>query len=171
MVTIRRLGDPVLREPARDVETFDASLRRLSEQMLEAMYAAPGVGLAANQIGLTIRMFVYDPGNGSGPGTVCNPALSGLEGEQAEDEGCLSIPGLYFATTRALRVRLVGTGLDGRPLSLEGEGLLARIFQHEIDHLNGMLFIDRLSEPDRRAALAAFRDLDLESRPPRTGAG
>jgi peptide deformylase len=170
VLTIRRLGDPVLREPARAVETYDAALQRLSEQMLEAMYAAPGVGLAANQIGLSVRMFVYDPGDGSGHGTVCNPVLSGLDGEQEEDEGCLSIPGLYYATKRALHVRLDGTGLDGGPLSLEGEGLLARIFQHETDHLNGMLFIDRLSQTDRRAALAAFRDMELESRPPRPGA-
>jgi peptide deformylase len=160
---IRVLGDPVLRETCRDVEVFDSFLRRLSEDMLETMYHAPGVGLAAPQIGLSLRFFVFDPGpeHGTGPGAVANPVLSDLEGEQTDDEGCLSIPNIYFPTTRAMRVGVSGQDVEGRPISLVGEGLLARIFQHETDHVNGMLFIDRLSEEDRRRAMAEIRNREL----------
>jgi peptide deformylase len=162
---IRRLGDPVLRERCRDVETFDDALRTLAKEMIEAMYAAPGVGLAANQVGLALRLFVYDAGDGSGPGAVANPEILEADGEQNEDEGCLSIPGVYRPTRRALRVRLRGVDLDGAPVSIEAEELLARIFQHETDHLNGMLYVDRLPEPDRRSALAEFRDIELGATP------
>jgi peptide deformylase len=164
---IRQLGDPVLREPCRDVEVFDELMHRLYEDMLEAMYQAPGVGLAAPQIGLSLRFFVYDANDGNGPGAVANPVLSELEGEQVEDEGCLSIPGLWYPTVRATRVRLTGQDVEGRPVALEAEGLPARIFQHETDHVNGMLFIDRLSEEDRRQAMADLRDRDLGARPGR----
>ena len=165
---IRQIGDPVLREPCRDVEAFDDPLRSLAADMTEAMYAAPGVGLAANQVGLSLRLFVYDAGDDSGPGAVANPVVTLLDGEQDEEEGCLSIAGVYRPTVRALRARLDGVGLDGLPVSIEAEGLLARIFQHETDHLNGMLYIDRLSEEDRRSALAEYRDLELNAARPRT---
>jgi peptide deformylase len=164
---IRQIGDPVLREPCREVEVFDDALRSLSQDMTEAMYAAPGVGLAANQVGLSLRLFVYDPGDDSGPGAVANPEVTLLDGEQNEEEGCLSISGVYRPTVRALHVRLDGTDLGGLPVSIEAEGLLARIFQHETDHLNGMLYIDRLSEEDRRSALAEYRDLELHAARPR----
>jgi len=165
---IRQIGDPVLREPCRDVEAFDDALRTLAQDMTEAMYAAPGVGLAANQVGLSLRMFVYDAGDGAGPGAVANPVVTLLDGEQDEEEGCLSISGVYRPTVRALRVRLDGTDLEGSSVSIEAEGLLARIFQHETDHLNGTLYIDRLSEEDRRSALAEYRDLELNAARPRT---
>jgi peptide deformylase len=165
---IRQIGDPVLREPCRDVEVFDDALRSLARDMTEAMYAAPGVGLAANQVGLSLRMFVYDAGDGSGPGAVANPEVALLDGEQNEEEGCLSMSGVYRPTVRALRARLTGSDLAGAPVSIEAEGLLARIFQHETDHLNGMLYIDRLSEDDRRSALAEYRDLELNAARPRT---
>jgi peptide deformylase len=161
---IRILGDPVLREPARDVESFDAALGMLRDDMLETMYKAPGVGLAAPQVGLAIRFFVYDPGDGSGPGAVANPLLVLHEDEQEEDEGCLSIPGLYFATKRALRVQLEGRDVDGNRVELEGSELLARIFQHETDHLNGVLFIDRLGARERREAMRAIREQELGGR-------
>jgi peptide deformylase len=161
VLPIRTLGDPVLREPCREVEAFDRALLRLRDDMLETMYAAPGVGLAAPQVGISLRFFVYDPGDGSGPGAVANPRLVVLQGEQVEDEGCLSIPGLWFPTRRALRVRLEGVDVEGRPLALEGEGLVARIFQHETDHVDGLLFIDRLSPQDRRRAMAMLREIEL----------
>jgi peptide deformylase len=161
VLPIRTLGDPVLREPTREVETFDDLLRRLYRDMLETMYAAPGVGLAAPQVGLSLRFFVFDPGDGTGPGAVANPVVEEQEGEQTDDEGCLSIPGLWFPTTRAARVKLRGLDVEGRPVSLVGVGLLARIFQHETDHLNGTLFIDRLSPEDRRRAMAALREREL----------
>jgi peptide deformylase len=171
VIPIRYLGDPVLKEPCRDVETFDDLLRRLSKDMLETMYHAPGVGLAAPQIGLSLRFFVFDPGKSfeTGPGAVANPVLSEFEGEQTEEEGCLSIPNLYFPTTRANRVRVSGQDVEGNPISLEGEGLLARIFQHETDHVNGTLFIDRLGEEERRLAMAAIRERDLEDAAGRGG--
>lgn len=168
LIPIRTLGDPVLRERCRDVEQFDASLRRLYQDMLETMYDAPGVGLAAPQVGLSLRFFVYDAGRSDrapsgpvGPAAVANPVLSEFEGEQTDDEGCLSIPSLYFPTTRAMRVRVSGQDLDGNPISVVGEGLVARIFQHETDHLNGTLFIDRLDENGRREVLAEWRDREL----------
>jgi peptide deformylase len=167
---IRKLGDPVLREPCRPVEVFDDALRSLAHDMTETMYAAPGVGLAANQIGRALRLFVYDAGDGSGPGAVANPEIRQEEGEQDEEEGCLSIPGVYRPARRALRVVLRGMDLGGAPLTLEAEGLLARIFQHETDHLRGMLYVDRLADPDRRSALAEYRDLELNAGQSRTTA-
>jgi peptide deformylase len=164
ILPIRRLGDPVLREPTQDVESFDEILKRLYEDMVETMYDAPGVGLAAPQVGLSLRFFVFDANDGSGPHAVANPVLAGLEDSQEEDEGCLSIPGLWYPSTRALRARVDGLDLDGNPISFEGEGLAARIFQHETDHLDGTLFIDRLPKDDRREALASLRDQDLNPR-------
>lgn len=168
---IRKLGDPVLREPGRDVTEFDDALRRLSEDMLQAMYDAPGVGLAAQQVGLTLRFFVFDAGeDGPGPMAIANPTLSEPEGEQEGDEGCLSIPGLYFPTKRAMKVRLDGFDLRGEPVTLYGEGLAARIFQHETDHLKGTLFIERLEPEVRRQAMTAIREASLgpEQRPTRS---
>ncbi|HEY1330128.1 MAG TPA: peptide deformylase [Actinomycetota bacterium] len=162
IIPIRALGDPVLREPGRDVEAFDDSLRRLVQDMIETMYDAPGVGLAGEQVGRALRVFVYDDGDGSGPRTVVNPVLSQLDGEQIEEEGCLSIRGLYWPTKRAMRVRLDGVDLDGSPVTRYGEGLTARIFQHETDHLAGTLYIDRLDPQERRDALAEFRRLELD---------
>lgn len=165
ILPIRTWGDPVLRERGRDVEDFDASLRTLADDMLETMYQAPGVGLAAQQVGLPLRLFVYDPGDETGPGVLVNPVLSEAEGEQDGDEGCLSIPSLYYPTRRALRIRVSGRDLDGNPISIVGEGLLARIFQHETDHTNGMLFVERLDDQERRRAMGDIRALDLDGRP------
>jgi peptide deformylase len=161
ILPIRILGDPVLREPAREVQAFDDLHRRLIGDMLETMYAAPGVGLAASQVGLALRLFVYDAGDGAGPGAVANPVLTDLEGEQEEEEGCLSVPGLWYPTKRSLRARVEGLDRWGDRTSLVGEGLLARIFQHETDHVNGLLFLDRLSREDRRHAMAMIRDQEL----------
>ena len=156
---IRTLGDPVLRERTRAPERFDGALARIADDMFETMYAAPGVGLAANQIGLVGRFFVYDDGDGN-RGFVADPALSEFEGEDTHDEGCLSIPGPYAPTTRALSVRLRGRDLDGSPLDIRAEGLLARIFQHETDHLDGKLYIDRLDDAGRRDVMRQLRDLE-----------
>jgi peptide deformylase len=157
---IRTLGDPVLREPTRPVDVFDDALRRLAADMTETMHAAPGVGLAANQVGLSMACFVYDDREGHA-GFIANPELSELEGEEQIDEGCLSIPGPYHPTTRALRVRLGGQDLEGRPLDLRAEGLLARIFQHETDHLGGKLYIDRLDDEGRRDVMRQLREIEL----------
>ena len=157
---IRTLGDPVLREPSKPVERFDRGLQRLVEEMTETMYAANGVGLAGPQVGLSYRLFTYDDGE-TGPSFLANPELILLEGDLIRDEGCLSIPGPYYPTTRAERVRVVGQDAKGRPVELEADGLLARIFQHETDHLNGVLYIDRLDDDGRRAVMTELRQIEM----------
>ncbi|MGZ8582696.1 MAG: peptide deformylase [Actinomycetota bacterium] len=157
---IRTLGDPVLREPAKRVTSFDRRLRTLRDDMLETMYGAPGVGLAGPQVGVSLRLFVFDDGE-TGPLFIANPVLSGGDGELLEEEGCLSIPGPYHETRRYARITCRGQDLDGAPLELTGGGLLARIFQHETDHLEGMLFIDRLDDEGRRSVLAELRRIEL----------
>ena len=159
LIPIRTFGDPVLKIAARDIESFDDALARLAEDMFETMYAAPGVGLAAPQIGLSLRLFVFDSGLGD-VGAVANPVLSEMEGDQDADEGCLSVPGLYYPTTRSASVRLDGQDLDGSPLVLHGQDLLARIFQHETDHTNGILYLDRLTRREHRRAMADIRERD-----------
>ena len=165
IMPIRTLGDPVLRERCRPVERFDDWLRRTAEDMAETMHAAPGVGLAANQVGIAMRFFVYDDGEGSS-GFVANPELSDLKKEETIDEGCLSIPGPFYPTTRALRVHLRGQDLEGRPIEVKAEDLLARIFQHETDHLDGLLYIDRLSEDGRRDVMRQLREIEAGRPPP-----
>lgn len=161
VLQIRTLGDPVLRETCAPVQRFDGWLRRTADDMLETMYAAPGVGLAANQVGIGMRFFVYDDGDGR-TGFVANPELSALDGADTIDEGCLSIPGPFAPTSRAIRVRLRGRDLGGEVLELRAEGLLARIFQHETDHLNGGLYIDRLDDEGRRDVMRQLRELELK---------
>jgi peptide deformylase len=160
LLDIRILGDPVLREPAKPVERFDRALRQLAKDMTETMYDAPGVGLAGPQVGVSIRLFVFDDGE-HGPTAMVNPELLDGEGEIIEEEGCLSIPGPYHPTTRFRRIRCRGLDLHGRPQELIGEGLLARIFQHESDHLDGMLYIDRLDDAGRKEVLAELRRIEL----------
>jgi peptide deformylase len=161
VLPIRTLGDPVLRERAVPVEGFDDALRRLADDMAETMHAAPGVGLAANQVGVRLACFVYDDRDGHA-GFVANPALSDLEDEETIDEGCLSVPGPYHPTSRALKVRLRGFDLEGKPLDVRAEGLLARIFQHETDHLDGKLYLDRLDDNGRRDVMRQLRELEVE---------
>jgi peptide deformylase len=160
IIPIRTLGDPVLKAPAKPVERFDDALRRLYEDMLETMYDAPGVGLAGPQVGISLRLFVFDDGI-TGPVFMANPELLTPEGEIVEEEGCLSIPGPFYPTRRSAKIVCRGHDLQGDPLEMTGEGLLARIFQHEMDHLEGTLFIDRLDEEGRKAVLAELRRIEL----------
>jgi peptide deformylase len=160
ILPIRRLGDPVLREKARPVERFDATLRRLAQDMFETMYAAPGVGLAAPQVGIASRFFVYDDGE-TGPRFLANVELVDLQGEEVNEEGCLSIPGPFYPTSRARRVLARGQDVDGNDVEVRGEGLLARILQHEADHTDGRLFIDRLDDEGRRAVMRLMREHEL----------
>jgi peptide deformylase len=152
---IRTWGDPVLNTAAEPVATFDATLERLIEDMLETMYAAPGVGLAAPQIGISKRLFVYDVGEG--PGHLINPELVESTGEWEFDEGCLSVPERFWPIVRPGFVRLEGVDKDGNPLGLEGDELIGRVLQHEFDHLNGMLLLERLGKRERRAVLRELR--------------
>ena len=170
LMPIRTLGDPVLKTPCQPVTLFDDMLKRLAGDMLETMYDAPGVGLAAPQVGLSKRLFVFDDGE-SGPRFLANPELSGLEGELVEDEGCLSIPGPFHPTPRFAKVVCRGQDLEGAWYELAGEGLLARIFQHEADHLDGTLYIDRLDEQGRRSVLADLRRFELGLEEPRKKRG
>lgn len=123
--------------------------------MLETMYAAPGVGLAAPQVGIEKSLFVYDVGEG--PGALCNPVIAETWGEIARDEGCLSVPGLWFELTRPERVVAKGLDLEGEPVEVYGEGLMARMLMHETDHLGGMLLIDRLERSRRKEAMRIIR--------------
>ena len=166
ILPIRTLGDPVLREPTKPVEHFDRRLRQLVKDMSETMYAAPGVGLAGPQVGISIRLFVFDDGQ-TGPLCVVNPELDDGDGEVLEEEGCLSIPGPYYPTPRFDRIRIRGEDAKGKPVEMVGEGLLARIFQHESDHLNGMLYIDRLDDEGRKTVLAELRRIELGLQEPR----
>ena len=166
LLPIRTLGDPVLREPAKPVEQFDRTLRRLAKDMTETMYHAPGVGLAAPQVGVSLRLYVFDDGE-RGPSFLANPELYDADGEVTEEEGCLSIPGPYHPTPRFRTIRCRGVDLKGNPIEVLGEGLLARILQHETDHLAGTLYIDRLDDAGRRAVLAELRRIELGLAEPR----
>jgi len=154
------LPDPLLRQASAPIERVDDELGRLIDDMLETMYEAPGVGLAGPQVGISLRVFTFDDGQ-TGPSFMANPVLFGGEGELLEEEGCLSIPGPYHETKRYARIMCSGQDVDGAPLELTGGGLLARIFQHETDHLDGMLFIDRLDDEGRRSVLAELRRIEL----------
>ena len=144
---IVRYGDEVLRQPADDVVEITADLRSLIDDMIETMYAAPGVGLAAPQVGVPLRVFVADPSVGRNPDdlvVLVNPAVVEEEGVQSEEEGCLSVPGFAAKVRRPSRLVVRGLDRDGEPHEVEGTGLLARALQHELDHLDGSLFLDRL---------------------------
>ena len=151
---IRIFGDPVLRTACDPVDLFDDTLHALVAD-LEEIVAAPGrAGLAANQIGVSRRVFSYDVDGELGH--IVNPVLEATEGEQEDEEGCLSIPGLWYPLRRAQYARVSGVDRAGQPVVIEGEGLLARCLQHEVDHLDDRLFVDRL---DGRARRQAMRDL------------
>lgn len=165
LLPIRVFGDPVLRERARPVERFDGALRRLADDMIQTMKEAPGVGLAAPQVGRALRLIVFDLGEEDGSMALANPVLRDEWGEQVGEEGCLSVPGLYYPVRRYLRVQAEGYDLDGHEVSIEASELLSRILQHEVDHLNGVLFIDRLEAEHRSEAMAALRDQALGLQP------
>ena len=144
---ILRYGERPLHMPAAPVTTFDANLQRLIDDMIETMYAAPGIGLAATQVGVALRIFVVDLSVGHDPSqliVMINPEFVEREGMQLEEEGCLSLPGFNATVLRPARAVVKGLDREGQTQSMEGTGLLARAFQHEIDHLDGRVFIDRL---------------------------
>jgi peptide deformylase len=147
VLAIRKYGDDVLHVPAELVTEFDAPLQKLIDDMVDTMYAAPGIGLAANQVGVLKRLMVIDLSVGKRPDQlqVCiNPEMLEAEGEQSEDEGCLSIPDFTEAVTRPEIVKVRFLDRNGQPREMTGEGLMARALCHEIGHLNGGLFIDHL---------------------------
>jgi peptide deformylase len=157
--SVRYYGDPVLKQVAREVDQFDASLARLVDDMVETMYDSEGAGLAAPQVGVQKRLFVYDVGDG--PEAVVNPVIVETDGEWHYAEGCLSIPGLRLGIVRPDRVHLRGLDLDGREVDIEADEFLGRVFQHEVDHLDGVLMVERLDDEARKQALRVLRDRSL----------
>lgn len=155
---IRTYGDPVLRQIAAEVTNVDGALVKVTEKMIETMYAAPGLGLAAPQVGIQKRLFVYDLNDGEGAKTIVNPVISESRGEWSYDEGCLSVPGLSWEIVRPKEIHLTGYDLDGNEVSIEADELLARLYQHELDHLDGRLLLDFLDDETRKAALKVLRD-------------
>ncbi|MER6945075.1 peptide deformylase [Nonomuraea sp. NPDC000554] len=160
---ITRVGDPVLHNPCEAVTRFDGDLEALVDDMFASMYAAEGVGLAANQIGVPLRVFVYDCPDENGEhhkGVVVNPSLElpalGERHLDPGDEGCLSVPGQFAPLPRPDRAAVRGFDVKGDPVTVEGTGLLARCLQHETDHLDGHLYIDRLPAKRRKQVLAAY---------------
>lgn len=144
---ILRLGDSILSETARPVEVITPEIETLIDDMIETMYAAPGIGLAAPQVGVALRIFVLDLSVGRDPAALhvmVNPEFVERDGMQLEEEGCLSVPGFTSTVARPKRVVVKGLNRQGESQTLEGTGLMARALQHEIDHLNGCLFVDRL---------------------------
>jgi peptide deformylase len=157
--SIRMVGDPVLRQRAAEVTDIDGRLVKLADDMIVTMYDAPGLGLAAPQVGVEKRLFVYDVGDG--PKTLVNPEIIGSDGEWAYEEGCLSVPGLSWEIVRPRQVHLRGLDLDGNEVSIEADEILARCFQHELDHLDGVLLLERLDTDTRKQALKTIRELGI----------
>jgi len=155
---IRYFGDPVLTTPATPVVDFDKELRVLVRDLTDTMLDAPGAGLAAPQIGVGLRVFVWDVDEALGH--LINPVLTLSEEMQDGEEGCLSFPELRYETPRAMRAVAKGFNMYGEPITVEGTEFLARALQHETDHLNGILFIDKLSIADRKSAMKQIRESD-----------
>jgi peptide deformylase len=156
---IRLFGDPVLRTPAEPVTDFDKELRQLVKDLTDTMMDAPGVGLAAPQLGVSLRVFTYHCDGAAGH--LINPTWTVLGDEyQDGEEGCLSIPGQYWDCRRHRNVVARGWNLHGEPIEIEGSDMLARCIQHETDHLDGVLFLDRLDPETRKAAMKAIRAAD-----------
>ena len=163
---IRLFGDPILRTKAEQVVDFDKELRRLVRDLTDTMLDAPGAGLAAPQIGVPLRVFAYNVDDVVGH--LINPDLELSSEEQFGPEGCLSLPGLEFDCVRAMRIVAKGFNAYGDPVVIEGSELLARAIQHETDHLDGVLFIDRLDRASRKAAVKAIREAEWAGEAPPT---
>jgi peptide deformylase len=166
---IRTYPDPVLRNKTARVEKIDNSLDRLIEDMIATMHAAPGVGLAANQVGVPLQVAVIDLSNREDDGqrhpllVIINPEILSQEGSVVEEEGCLSIPDYAEKVKRAKKVKVRAQDRTGKPFELEADGLLAKALQHEIDHLNGLLFVDRLSPLKKNIFKRRFKKAVAES--------
>jgi peptide deformylase len=167
---IRVIGDPVLREHAREVTQFDRSLRKFAKRMIRIMHDAPGVGLAAPQVGVLQRLLVYDVDDD--PRVLVNPLLDEFSEETEEfDEGCLSVPGVTMPVERPVSLRVRGFDASGDPVDFRAEGFEARVIQHENDHLDGVLIVDRTTRSARAAALRALRENEAGGFSGATGGG
>ena len=161
MYPLRLFGDPVLKQRARDVDDIDDDLVTLVHGMYDTMDLEDGIGLAAPQVGVRKRLFTFDLHEGEGPAVAIYPEIVECDGEVLSEEGCLSVPGYRFEVVRSERVTMRGLDLDGNELVLEGDDLLARMIQHEIDHLDGMLLLDRVEPDVRREALRDMRTREM----------
>ncbi len=161
IVPIRTFGDPVLRLMTKPIVEIDDIVHGLARDMFETMYNAPGVGLAANQIGISRAMAVFDAQDGQGPRVMINPTVVETSGEFVYDEGCLSVPNRYWEISRPAFVRVIALDLAGKEVEYAGDGLLGRVLQHEIGHLNGELLLDHLPKRLRKKALQELRDEHL----------
>ena len=168
ILRIRTWGDPILKIRAQEVKEIDEDLRRLARDMMETMQFENGVGLAANQVGFAQRIFVAEVPAASGPGktyVLINPVLKSKSKErETKEEGCLSFPGIFGPVDRHLEVEVAGLGLDNQPIVLKVSGLLARAFQHEMDHLDGMVFIERMPMVQRILLKRQLNDLSKHTR-------
>jgi peptide deformylase len=159
LAEVRTFGDPVLRSRASAVSEFGEPLATEAERMIEIMGGAMGVGLAATQLGVLRRLLVFQAGPEARPTAIANPELEWVSDESAvAEEGCLSLPGIGLDVERALHARVRGSDVHGEPLTVEASGLEARVLQHEIDHLDGVLILDRTDPEQRKAALRALRE-------------
>lgn len=149
VLKVRRYGDPILRRKAAPVESLTPEVKALIADMVETMYDQVGIGLAAPQVGIPLRIIVVDDATGRGARPLMNPAITARRGSAVAEEGCLSIPGVFADVERAQWIRVAALDEDGAPVELEAQDLLARVIQHEIDHLDGILFIDRLDPVTR----------------------
>lgn len=164
MLDIYTLGEEVLTEKAQPVKTFDSALGILVDAMFETMEEADGVGLAAPQVGVSQRLFVIDVRDGK-RWTFINPEIIATSEEcESAEEGCLSIPGVFSEVSRAVRVTVQAQNIQGKPFTVEADGLFARAIQHELDHLNGVLFIDRLDKEEHDRAVRSFERLNKKRR-------
>jgi peptide deformylase len=159
--TIRLLGDPVLKQKASEIDDVDGALVRLADDMVVTLHEAAGLGLAAPQVGVQKRLFVYDLHEGDGPKTIVNPVVSEHRGEWTYEEGCLSVPGLAWEIVRPKEVHLTGYDLDGNEVAIEADEIVARLFQHELDHLDGILLLERLDPDTRKSAMRTLREINL----------
>ena len=149
VLSVRKYGDPVLRRKAEPVGKITPEIHRIVADMVDTMYDEVGIGLAAPQVGVSLRLMVIGVDSKREPQALLNPRITEQSGQVTAEEGCLSVPGVFADVTRAARVRVEATDLEGAPVSLEASGLLARVLQHELDHLDGVLFIDRLDPVTR----------------------
>lgn len=155
---IRTFGDPVLRSPTKPVEEIDGAVRALVQDMIETMYEAPGVGLAANQIGMQRRIAVFDAHDELGARVMINPEIVETSGAFEYEEGCLSLPGRYWEIVRPAFARVRALDLDGNEVEYAGDELIGRVLQHEVDHLDGVLLIDHLPKRVRKKAMKELRE-------------
>jgi peptide deformylase len=158
---IRTFGDPVLRMETKPITDIDSAVHTLAKDMIETMYDAPGVGLAANQIGIARRIAVFDANDDLGPRVMINPELVETAGEVELDEGCLSVPGYWWEIVRPAFARVKALDLDGNEVEFAGDGLVGRVLQHEVAHLDGGLILDALTKRVRKKALKELRDQAL----------